>query len=83
MTTHLLLALTGLVVLGPAVLASILSRRQAAIPFWKAYARLLPWFVLSALLKAGHHLTGVAFLDLAAPVVMVAGVLVSVHFLGK
>ena len=83
MTTPLLLALAALVVLGPAVLSAILRRRLAAVPFWKAYVHMLPWFVPSALLKAGHHWTGMAFLDLAAPVAMVAGVLVAVHFLGK
>jgi hypothetical protein len=83
MTRPILVALLVLVALGPALLAYILTRRHRGLPFWRCYRAMLPGFLASGILKAGYHLTGWFSLELAAPVVMVVGVLLAVRRLER
>jgi hypothetical protein len=83
MEKPLLVALVVLALLGPGVLAFVIRRRRPAIPFLKAYGYMLPGFALSAALKIAYHLTGHFVLDVAAPIVMVVGVLLGVRWLER
>jgi hypothetical protein len=83
MTKPILVGLLVLVVLGPALLAFLLKRRHRGLPFWRGYWATLPGFLASGVIKACYHLTGWYPLELAAPVVMVVGVLLAVRRLER
>lgn len=84
MTPYILVPLLVLVTLGPALLAFILKkRRNPGLGFWRAYRAMLPGFAGCAVVKAGYHLTGWFPLEVAAPVIMVVGVLVAVRRLER
>ena len=83
MTPYIVVPLLVLVTLGPALLAFILKRRHPEMGFWWAYRAMLPGFAGCAVAKAGYHLTDWFPLEVAAPVIMVVGVLVAVRRLER
>jgi hypothetical protein len=83
MVIEILVAQALLVLLGPAALAYLIRRRRPGIPFAKAYIHLLPGFLASAVLKLVQYRTGLGFLEFAAPLAMIVGVLVGVRRLDR